>query len=77
MALIALASRGGHQQKALFGDSFCIIFTLFMGRRMTNQSYKTPRILYDFDTIREGLKFLLAFYARTKSDDSQNHTNFV
>ena len=38
MALIALASRGGHQQKALFGDSFCIIFTLFMGRRMTNQS---------------------------------------
>jgi hypothetical protein len=32
MALIALASRGGHQQKALFGDSFCIIFTLFMGQ---------------------------------------------
>jgi hypothetical protein len=77
MALIALAWRGGHQQKALFGDNFCIIFTLFMGRRMKNQSYKTPRILYDFDRIRDGLQILLAFCARTKSDDSQNHTNFV
>jgi hypothetical protein len=25
--------------------------------RMKNQSYKTPRILYDFDTISDGLKF--------------------
>jgi hypothetical protein len=24
--------RGEHQQKALVGDKFCIIFTLFMGR---------------------------------------------